>query len=211
MAVRVISAPATAFAGDAEAVPLPPLVTVTVNSVGAALAITIDSSFVLLPALLVALTVKVAVPSAVGVPLISPVSAFRLRPAGRPPSMLHVIGAVPVAVRVWLYASPTLPSGRVSVVMVGAASGALTVTVQVAVNKPSCVVAVMTAVPPATAVTTPSSETVATVSLSEVQRTFLLVALSGVTVAARVLLPPTSRVMLLSFSDTPVTETTLSL
>ena len=69
----------------------------------------------------------------------------------------------------------------------------------------------MTAVPPATAVTTPSSETVATVSLSEVQRTFLLVAFSGVTVAARVLLPPTSRVMLLSFSDTPVTETTLSL
>ena len=35
MAVRVISAPATAFAGDAEAVPLPPLVTVTMNSVGA--------------------------------------------------------------------------------------------------------------------------------------------------------------------------------
>ena len=125
--------------------------------------------------------------------------------------MLHVIGAVPVAVRVWLYASPTLPSGRVSVVMLGAASGALTVTVQEAVNKPSSVVTVMTAVPPATAVTTPSSETVATVSLSEVQRTFLLVAFSGVTVAARVLLPPTSRVMPLSFSDTPVTETTLSL
>ena len=100
--------------------------------------------------------------------------------------MFHVMGVVPVAVRVWLYASPTLPSGRVSVVMVGGASGALTVTVQEAVNKPSCVVAVMTAVPPATAVTTPSSETVATASLSELQRTFLLVASSGVTVAVRV-------------------------
>ena len=107
MAVRVISVPAAAFAGDAEAVPLPPLVTEMVNSAGASLVIVIDSSFVLLPALLVALTVNLAVPSAVGVPLISPVSSFRLRPAGRPPSMLHVIGAVPVAVRVWLYASPT--------------------------------------------------------------------------------------------------------
>ena len=104
-------------------VPPPPLaLNLTVYSAGAALVIVIDSSFVLLPALLVALTVKVAVPSAVGVPLISPVSAFRLRPAGRPPSMLHVIGAVPVAVRIWLYASPTLPSGRLDVVMVGAAA-----------------------------------------------------------------------------------------
>ena len=182
----MISVPAVAEVELAEAVPLPSLVTVTVCSVGAALVIVIDSSFVSLPALFSALTVNLAVPSAVGVPLISPVSAFRLRPAGRPPSMLHVIGAVPVAVRVWLYASPTLPSGRVSVVMLGAASGALTVTVQEAVNKPSCVVAVMTAVPPATAVTTPSSETVATASLSELQRTFLLVASSGVTVAVRV-------------------------
>ena len=179
--------PTTAFAEDAEAVPPPTVVTVTVYSAAGALVIVMDSSFVLLPALLVALTVNLAVPSAVGVPLISPVSLFRLRSAGRlPPSMLHVMGVVPVAVRIWLYASPTLPSGRVSVVMLGAVSGALTVTVQVAVNKPSCVVAVMTAVPPATAVTTPSSETVATVSLSEVQRTFLLVASSGVTVAVRV-------------------------
>ena len=119
VALSVISAPATAFAGDAEAVPLPPLVTVTVCSAAGALVIVIDSSFVSLPALLVALTVNLAVPSAVGVPLISPVSLFRLRPAGRlPPSKLHVMGVVPVAVRIWLYASPTLPSGRVSVVMV---------------------------------------------------------------------------------------------
>ena len=98
---------------------MPSVVTVMVYSVGAALAIVIDSSFVLLPALLVALTVNLAVPSAVGVPLISPVSLFRLRSVGRSPfSTLHVIGVVPSAVRIWLYASPTLPSGRVSVVMV---------------------------------------------------------------------------------------------
>ena len=65
--------------------------------------IVIDSSFVSLPALLVALTVKVEVPAAVGVPLISPVSLFRLRPVGQSPfSTLHVIGVVPSALRVWL-------------------------------------------------------------------------------------------------------------
>ena len=61
------------------------------------------SSFVSLPALLVALTVKVELPAVVGVPLISPVSLFRLRPSGRaPPLMLHLMGVVPLAVRVWL-------------------------------------------------------------------------------------------------------------
>ena len=102
VALRVISAPATAFEGEAEAVPLPPLVTVTVNSVGAALAITIDSSFVLLPALFSALTVKLAVPAVVGVPLISPVVSSSVRPSGRAPLMLHLMGVVPLAVRVWL-------------------------------------------------------------------------------------------------------------
>ena len=81
--------------------------------------IVIDSSFVSLTAMFSALTVKLAVPAAVGVPLILPVPLFRLRPSGRAPLlMLHVMGVVPVAVRIWLYASPTLPSGRVSVVMV---------------------------------------------------------------------------------------------
>ena len=81
--------------------------------------IVIDSSFVSLPPLFSALTVKVAVPSAVGSPLIPPVFSSSFRPSGRaPPLMLHVMGAVPSAARVWLYASPTLPSGRASVVMV---------------------------------------------------------------------------------------------
>ena len=62
---------------------------------------------------------KAAVPAAVGVPLISLVSLFSLRPAGRsPPPMLRVMGAVPVTIRVWLYFTPTLLSGRLSVVMV---------------------------------------------------------------------------------------------
>ena len=118
VALSVISAPATAFAGDAEAVPPPSVVTVTVYSAAGALVIVIDSSFVSLPTLFSAVTVNLAVPSAVGVPLILPVSLFRLRPSGRAPIMLHVMGVVPVAIRVWLYASPTLPSGRVAVVMV---------------------------------------------------------------------------------------------
>ena len=123
VALSVISAPATAFEGEAEAVPLPPLVTVTVCSVGAALAIVMDNSFVLLPALFSAVTVNLAVPSAVGVPLISPVVSFSVKLSGRvPPIMFHVMGVVPSAVRVWLYASPTLPFGRVSVVMLGAAA-----------------------------------------------------------------------------------------
>ena len=111
--------PAAAVDGVAVPVPLPSVFTVMVNSAGASLVIVIDSSFVSLPTLFSALTVNLAVPSAVGVPLISPESLFRLRPAGRLPlSMLHVIGTVPVAIRVWLYALPTLPSGSLSVVMV---------------------------------------------------------------------------------------------
>ena len=74
-----------------------------VNSAGAALVIVIDSSFVSLPALFSALTVKLAVPAAVGVPLILPVVSFSVKLSGRvPPIMFHVMGVVPSAVRVWL-------------------------------------------------------------------------------------------------------------
>ena len=46
------------------------------------------------------MTVKTSVPSPAGVPLISPVSSFRLSPSGRTPlTMLHVMGAVPLAVK----------------------------------------------------------------------------------------------------------------
>ena len=62
----------------------------------------IESDFVALPAALVALTVKLNVPLDVGVPEIVPLDE-RLRPPGNEPLwMLHVIGVVPVAARVWL-------------------------------------------------------------------------------------------------------------
>ena len=62
---------------------------------------TMLSAFVLFPKLLVALTVKFDVPAVVGVPVIAPVVPFKFKPAGRLPTVIaHVIGVVPVAVRV---------------------------------------------------------------------------------------------------------------
>jgi hypothetical protein len=63
--------------------------------------------------------VKVDVPVAVGVPEITPVAAFRVRPAGRVPAEIdHVYGIEPpVAARVWLYATPTVAEGSEAVVM----------------------------------------------------------------------------------------------
>ena len=56
---------------------------------------------VVLPKLLVALTVKLNVPTVVSVPIIAPVDVFRFKPVGRLPfAIVHVIGVVPVAVRV---------------------------------------------------------------------------------------------------------------
>ena len=56
------------------------------------------NALVSLPALLTALTVKLDVPAAVGVPVMTP-SAESVNPAGRLPLCKdHVMGAVPVAV-----------------------------------------------------------------------------------------------------------------
>jgi hypothetical protein len=53
------------------------------------------------PAAFVALTVKLNVPAAVGVPEITPVVGFKLKPAGRLRADIdQVIGAVPVAASV---------------------------------------------------------------------------------------------------------------
>jgi len=60
----------------------------------------------------------------------------------------------------------------------------LTISIQVAFFPPSSVVAVMVAFPTASAVTLPSSSTVATSSLSDVQKTFLLAAFEGLTVGS---------------------------
>jgi hypothetical protein len=104
------------------AVPTVPSGNVAVVIVGAtAVAIVMDNCLVSLPAALVAFTVKVDVPAVVGVPVIAPVAA-RLRSAGKVPlSMFHVMGAVPVAVSVWLYSVPTTPFGNDVVVIATAA------------------------------------------------------------------------------------------
>jgi len=60
--------------------------------------ITMLRVFVLFPAAFVALTEKLNVPAAVGVPEITPVVAFKVRPAGSTPLDIdQVIGVVPVA------------------------------------------------------------------------------------------------------------------
>ena len=71
----------------------------------------------------------VLTPVAVGVPLICPVDAFMLNPAGRPVADQVYGVAPPLALTVALYAAPTVPSGSDAVVMV---SGPETVTVAVA-------------------------------------------------------------------------------
>ena len=60
-------------------------------------------AFVPFPVEFAALTVKLNVPVAVGVPEINPVVSFKLRPAGSVRLDIdQVIGVVPVAVSVWL-------------------------------------------------------------------------------------------------------------
>ena len=71
--------------------------------------------------------VKLLDPDPVGVPEITPVVAFKLRPPGRVPETTdQPIGVAPVAVRVTEYAVPVLPlnNGDVEVIANGAA-GAL--------------------------------------------------------------------------------------
>jgi hypothetical protein len=62
-------------------------------------------------------TVNVLVPAASGVPLMMPVEAFKVSPAGRPPLTTdQLYGALPpVATRVCAYATPTTPPARVEV------------------------------------------------------------------------------------------------
>ena len=82
-----------------------------------------------------------------------------------------------------------------------------TVTAQVDVKPPSCVVTVMVAVPAATAVTKPELFTVATAVLLELQVTVLFVALEGATVSVNWLVPPYGIEAVVGLTDTPVTAT----
>ncbi len=71
------------------------------------------------PAEFCAVTVKVYLPVAVGVPEITP-AALRVSPAGRLPELTdHVMGVVPVAVKTALYAVPAVPEERLVVVIEG--------------------------------------------------------------------------------------------
>ena len=64
---------------------------------------TILSFSVALPAEFVAATVKSNVLETVGVPVIAPVVAFKLRPVGSEPFVIdQVIGVEPVAASLWL-------------------------------------------------------------------------------------------------------------
>jgi len=60
-------------------------------------------AFVPLPVAFVALTVKLNVPIAVGVPVMAPVASFKLKPAGSVRFEIdQVIGFEPVAASIWL-------------------------------------------------------------------------------------------------------------
>ena len=93
----------------------------------------------------------------------------------------------------------------------GASRPPVTVMILVSVLLPSTVVTVIVAVPGATAVTTPPSDTVATASLLVLHVMFWFVALEGVIVAMRVSVAPGSILTDVRSKDTPVTATLVGL
>ena len=65
--------------------------------------------------------VKLKTPSASGVPEIRPLVSSSAKPPGKTPSARpHISGGLPLAVRVWLYAVPTVPFANAVVVILGA-------------------------------------------------------------------------------------------
>ena len=79
-------------------------------------------------------------------------------------------------------------------------------TVHESSNPPSLVVTVITAVPGATAVTTPVLETVATLELLDDHKTLLSVAFSGKTDATSVSVDYAALEVVSLFKETPVTS-----
>ena len=106
------SATSTLFADEPAGLSGPVLPVVTVP----------EKAFSALPALLVATTVKLYAPPAVGVPETTPVEASRFSPAGSAPPFLtdQVIGAVPSAVSVCENAVPTTRPSTAPLTVVGA-------------------------------------------------------------------------------------------
>ena len=64
--------------------PTVPVVIVALDITGIAALIVIVNVFVPVPVTLIALIVTLDVPAAIGVPLITPVDVFTLKPAGKP-------------------------------------------------------------------------------------------------------------------------------
>ena len=95
-----------------------------------------------LPPVFVALTVKLYVPIAVGVPEITP-AGLSVKPTGKLPAVIsQVIGAVPVAASVWLYAVPAITLGKEAVVITGGVRGAgSTIMLKLTVSAPPVFVA----------------------------------------------------------------------
>ena len=130
----------------ALAVPLGNVVVVMVGGLGTGL-IVIDRAFSPVRGIVsVARTVKLDVPSVVGVPVIAPVASFKLKPGGSAPETTLHFGAPvpPVAVRVVLYLDPAVPSGSVVVVIRGGIGAGLILTdKRCSSNKPAVSVARM--------------------------------------------------------------------
>ena len=76
----------------------------------------------MVPNVFVAVTVIEVVPSAAGVPLTTPLEAFKVNPLGSaPPVTDQVIGLLPLALSVCEYAVPTTAAGNDVVRIEGAA------------------------------------------------------------------------------------------
>ena len=89
-------------------------------------------------------TIKLDVPVAVGVPDITPVELLRVKPFGRVPVFDHVYGSTPpVAVRVWLYAVPSVPEGRGDEVVIVKGAIGIVVTLNAPLTSPIVKVAVV--------------------------------------------------------------------
>ena len=108
--------------------------------------------------------------------------------------LLSALSGFTVAVNVSVSPSVRVSSVLSRVTSVTPTALTFTVTLQVAVFPPSSVVTVITASPAFTAVTLPAPSTVATSVLSELHFTFLLSALSGLTVAVSVSVSPSVNV-----------------
>ena len=121
------------YADILSALTLPPekapmLIAYRVGGVGAALTVMLNGTGAEAPTLFVAVTLKVAVPVAVGVPVMTPL-LLSVRPAGNEPVDTAQLVGLFVAVSVWLYGVPVVPSVREVVLMTGTLGAAVNVCV----------------------------------------------------------------------------------